>query len=419
MTPLRLALLSLTRRAVPSLIALIAIGLAVACSGVLIRLYILSDSRFNTMGDAGDAIIGAKSGGIEILLNSLNGEGPYPDYLPYVLFESLRAQQAVHFEDGANAEPDYLKSVIPVLFYAHYRGARVVATDETFFNRPVGDHSLHLREGRLQTNTGDLVVGSTLAMREHLRIGESIDMQSWGPEGSVVHTVTGRVSGILEPTGKVWDRMMFGRIEDAQASLSPEALATHSIWGRKVLNYYFVYLKPSTTTNSLSDSATQLKALINGRTVGQVVFVDQAKRDLFDLTGKGRQLGFLMTAFIILLGGLSVAAMLVTRFDGMSVQVAVLRAIGYGKREISAWLLCEGALLGIGACVLGACIDAASFPLIRDFLGSALPAQDVADVAIWQSAPVWLAALTATIFAVFIPLLRFYRQDVHISLRSV
>src|SRR4051812_11418281 len=98
MTPLRLARLSLTRHLFATAITVAAIGLSVACGGILLRLYLLSESRFEALGRAGDAIVGAKAGGIEILLGSANGEGAYPDYLPYKLFETLRAQQNVQFE---------------------------------------------------------------------------------------------------------------------------------------------------------------------------------------------------------------------------------------------------------------------------------------------------------------------------------
>jgi predicted lysophospholipase L1 biosynthesis ABC-type transport system permease subunit len=103
----------------------------------------------------------------------------------------------------------------------------------------------------------------------------------------------------------------------------------------------------------------------------------------------------------------------------MALQIAVLRAIGYGRRRVSAWLMLEGVLLGLAACVIGALLDAAAFPMFRAMLGAALPSEELASISIWHSAPVWAAAILSTVLAVFIPLVRFYRQDVHLSLRSV
>src|ERR1700722_18505955 len=111
MTPLRLALLSLARRRVPTIITVVAIAMSVACAGILFRLYHLSASRFDSLGRGWEAVVGAKAGGIEILLSSLNAEGPYPDYLPYVLYESLRANRTVQFEDGHTSEPSYIRGI--------------------------------------------------------------------------------------------------------------------------------------------------------------------------------------------------------------------------------------------------------------------------------------------------------------------
>ncbi|MEN0057611.1 MAG: hypothetical protein AAGB31_02155, partial [Bdellovibrio sp.] len=137
MNPLRLAFLNLSRRKVSTVIALISIALAVACSGVLLRLNELAESRFETLARGGDALVGAKSGGLDILLGALNGEGDYPGYLPYKLYESLKAEQTVFFEDGSHSKPSYIRSVIPFLYFARYADLRIVATDFSFVERPV------------------------------------------------------------------------------------------------------------------------------------------------------------------------------------------------------------------------------------------------------------------------------------------
>jgi len=408
MTPFRLALLSLTRRKTTSLIAIIAIALSVACSGVLLRMYELSGSRFSTMGDGGDAIVAAKSGGIEILLNSLNSEGTYPGFLPYNLFASLRTQQTVHFEDGNRSEPDYLRFVVPVLFFAKHNGYRVMGTDDTFFQRPDKAHEVILASGRTAQSQGEIVIGAKLADDEGLSLGAAFNTTLWTGDERDNAEIPFKVVGILAPTHKVWDTMAFATVEQAQNALAISSVNT--IWSNKVLNYFFVYLKPN--------GAPALEKLINGRTVGQVAFVEAEKQKLFDLTGTGKQLGFLMAAFIIGLGGLCVAGMLITRFDAMATQIAVLRAIGYSRVQISLWLMLEGTLLGAISCLLGATLDAIALPLVRAMLGSALPAQELANISIWHSAPVWAAALLSTVVAIIIPLVRFYRQDVHLSLRS-
>jgi len=126
-----------------------------------------------------------------------------------------------------------------------------------------------------------------------------------------------------------------------------------------------------------------------------------------------------MAILIMILGGLSVAAMIVTRFDAMTLELAVLRALGYAKKEIAAWLMWEGFILGFIACIIGGTLDFIFLPFIRIMLGSALPGTDIIDISILQSYPIWLIALFATMLSIVIPLLKLYKQDVHSSLRGL
>lgn len=413
MSPLRLAYLSLTRRKVPTFIALLAIAIAVAFSGVLLRLYFLSGARFSTFARGGDAIIGAKAGGIEILLGSLNLEGNYPDFLPYKLYASLKAGRNVKFEDGAEAVPSYIETAIPILFFGKFHDYRVVGTDEGFVKRGYDDDVPTFAQGQWLSGSGEAVLGAEVARREGVKIGDSIPIDLWTGDKATDRAANAaalKVSGIFDATGTSWDSAVFADLAQGQALLRNVDLGERSIWKGEVLHYFLMYLKP--------DGFAPLKALINKRTVAQVISVPEEKARLEDLTGSGRRLGFLMTILIMCLGGLSVAGMLITRFEAMNTQFAVLRALGIGKKVISRWLLWEGALLGFGACVLGGIGDAILFPILCFTLRSALPASPLISAPIYLSAPVWIAAILATTLAVFVPLSRLYSQDIHVALKG-
>lgn len=107
---------------------------------------------------------------------------------------------------------------------------------------------------------------------------------------------------------------------------------------------------------------------------------------------------------------------MVARFDAMSVQLAILRAIGYDRSLIARWLLWEGLIVGGIACVIGAIVDLTVFPWVRSLSGLDLPEYVASPVL--QSAMVWLGAIGVTIAAVAVPILRLYRQDVNASLKA-
>lgn len=408
MSPFRLAWLSLIRRRVPSLIVVVAIAISVACSGILLRLNHLSENRFAALGEGGDAIVGAKAGGIEILLGALNGEGDYPGYLPFSLFQSLRSNERPANE-GEPGKENYNLSVIPFVYFGKLEGFRVAGTDETFFLRP-GQGPIRFTDGRWASRPGELVLGAAVAKKLNLKVGDNTNIQSW-IGGDPGESLPFRIVGLVAETNSAWDRLAYGNLESAKTILGRQPqLGQTSSWGPNVLNYFLIYLEKG--------KFSELSNLVNRRTVGQAVLVSAEKNRLRELTGTGERLGIFVTILILTLGALSVASMLLTRFDAMALQIAMLRALGYRKGEIGRWLLWEGFLLGVAAVILGAAFDAITFPVMRNLLSEALPPADLVKSHLWESAPIWAAGLLATTASVFFPLYRIYRQDVHFSLRN-
>lgn len=414
MTAWRLAWLDICRRPIASVIVVVAVALAVACSGLLLRLYTLSNSRFATIASAGEAVVGAKAAGLDLLLGSLNLEGRYPGFLPAKLYDSLRARAPVRFEDGTTAQPNYIESITALLYCGLVEGKfRVIGTDQGFFERPRGE-SLRLKAGTFGLDPGQIVAGARVAEQLGLKLGSSVLVRTWF-DGEPTQELSGgaesfRVSGILAATDTAWDLGLYVSLAESQRLIGQENLSTKSIWGSEVVNYFLIYLGPS--------GFAELENLINKRTVGQVIRVPEELSRLADITGSGRQLGLLISSFIMLLGGLAVAGTMITRFDAMSSQIAVLRAIGYDGNFIYRWLLLEGLLLGLGACVIGLGLDWLFFPVVRTLLGSGVPSDDFHRVGLLASSPVWIIALICTLAAVMIPLLRLSRQSIHDALRS-
>lgn len=413
MTPFKLAYLSLSRHLFSTIMSIVAIGLSVACAGILLRLYQISESRFSSMGNGGDAIVGAKSGGIEILLNSLNAEGKYPDFLPYSLFQSLKNEQAITHGDGVITKPSSIQSIIPFVYFGKYNQFRIIGTDESFFKRPANRNQITLSQGQLPLKIGEIVVGSAVAEIENIKIGDHIQAQSWTGEYSNPEHFSLTVVGILEKTHSQWDRSLFSNLDQAQLILEKNLneIKENSIWGSKVLNYFLIYTYPQ--------GYKPLQDLINKRTVGQAIHIETEKEKLQEISGAGKNIGLFVSSFVLILGGLSVCSMLVTRFEGMSTQLAVLRALGYTKRELSGWLLWEGLLLGLFGIILGALLDGFLLPTFRLLLGDSLPPSELVSSSLWQSSLIWIIALVSIIIATFVPMIKMSKTDAHKSLRGL
>ena len=413
MTPFKLAKLSLARHRLSTIISVCSIGLGIAICGILLRLYQVSDARFSLLGNGGDAIVAAKAGGIEIVLNALNAEGRYPEFLPYALFKSLKTKQAVRHGDQTRTYPSYILSITPFVYFGKFKNYRAVGTDESFFYRYNPKENLNFSSGDWSDYHNNVVLGSTIAQSMNLKVDDTIEIQTWIGDDAINSKVSFKVSGILASTQSTWDRTIFSSVKSAhnifESKLSK--VSERSIWGPNVLHYFLVNLKPN--------SFSSFESLINKRTVGQIVDIQEQQERLRELSGVGKSLGLFVTIFVLFLGGLSITSMLVTRFEGMSLQLAVLRAIGYTKIEISKSLAWEGFLLGTLGVVVGALIDLTAFPIIRILLGDALPPSEMVDSSIFQSSVIWIIAIIATISSVFVPMAKIAKQDAHALLRGM
>jgi putative ABC transport system permease protein len=411
-TPFTLARLSLSRRRVQSTVALLSIAFAIATSGVLLRLYRLSQARFSSIAHGGDALVGAKAGDLDTLLGALNLEGPYPGFIPYVLARSLQQPGGIAFADGERTDTTAVRAAIPLVYFADYSGFRVIGTDRSFAHRPEPQDDPILARGRWPQTVGETVLGAEVARSQHLEVGSRITLSPWtGPPPDRGTAVPVAVVGILSPTGSVWDRALFCDLSQAFAVLGASDLGNRSIWKGDVVNYFLLYVDER--------GYSGVENLINRRSVAQLVPIAPTLRRLRELTGTGTRLSFALCGLILFLGSLCVAAMMLTRFDAMLVQLAVLRALGYRRGELSRWLLWEGALLAAGASLLGGLLDALIFPWVRSLLGEALPPPGVAQVPIWNSAPIWALAGIATLLACTVPLWRLFHQDVHAALKGL
>jgi ABC-type antimicrobial peptide transport system permease subunit len=162
-----------------------------------------------------------------------------------------------------------------------------------------------------------------------------------------------------------------------------------------------------------------LATLINQRTVAQLAFVDKELRHLEDLTGSNEVLQMMIVGFLLLLSLLAVMGVFFTRFEGRSLQLAVLRALGYSRFTLTKVLLLEGFLMGLMSIALGALIEISLAPFILSTVGTRLPSIQTENWPPWMILVTGALALLAVIIASLPPMLKLYKQDVHSALRNL
>ncbi len=407
-----LAWLHIRRKWGSALIAVIAIALSAFCGNLLYKLNLISQSRLQKLDLSYEAVVGAKAGGIEILMNSLGGEGPLPDYVPWKLFQSLKVRQPVHFEDGVNADPQFIETITPIVFFAQTiseKKNRILATDSSFWSH--SPKPWHFKEGQAPQLEGEIAVGSQFAIDHNLRLGDTLKSESWLPENVKTKIeINLRVSGILAPTELFWDSIGITDLSTAQKIFAQQPRLAES-WGPDVLHYFLIQLKPH--------GWQSLQTLINQRTVTQAIRVEDETQKLKSLLGTSEEIGWGFEFLILLLAGLSVGVTLAFRFRSLESQVAILRALGTSRFEVRAWLLFEGLLIGGFSILLSTLFEALLFPILWSHLHESLPAFGLQQFVLSESALVWLMTAFMTLGMSGIAIIWLERKPILNSLREI
>ncbi|GAA4272436.1 ABC transporter permease [Aquimarina gracilis] len=145
-----------------------------------------------------DMVIGAKGSPLQLVLSSvLHIDNPTGNIL---LEEALKI--------GRNP---MVKDMIPVSYGDNYKGIRILGTPHEYLTK----YQASLQEGRLYEKPFEVVIGSGVAKKDNLQIGDTF-VSSHGLAENGLETHDEKpfvVTGILKPTGTVIDQLIITNLE--------------------------------------------------------------------------------------------------------------------------------------------------------------------------------------------------------------
>lgn len=209
---LRLAWKSLGNRRLSSLIAMLSMTLSTALVLGVYRLGRGVQSSFSSTLSGTDLIVGARGGSLELLLYSVFHLGQASNNVRISSYEYFAKHPAVEW-------------TIPLSLGDSYRGHRVVATNQSFFEhyRFHGDQSLTFSEGQSFAGTLELVAGAEVARKQGLKPGQQIALShGLGDERVSGSALIHRdkpfvVTGVLQRTGTPVDKSLYISLEGMEA----------------------------------------------------------------------------------------------------------------------------------------------------------------------------------------------------------
>ncbi|KRE90351.1 ABC transporter permease [Paenibacillus sp. Soil766] len=289
-----------------------------------------------------ELIVGADGSETQLVLNSLYHVGTPTGNIPHHVMEQLKShpevEQAFALTTGDN-----------------YNGYPIVGIEPAYFPVRYGDQ--RLKQGRLYSQLGEVVIGSHIAATLKLQIGshfkgghglvehEEIDheLEQTGAHSEEVELHEAfqyTVVGILPPLNSADDRAIFTTMD--------YAWHVHHNAKTEEREVTAVLVKPR------SLGGTQAIKLTYDKLEGtQAVYTSKVVADVVNVVDKGSQLITVVTVLCILLATISIALALVAAIHEKQKDVGLLRLIGKPASFIWIVLLGEGILLTSSGLIIG------------------------------------------------------------------
>jgi putative ABC transport system permease protein len=436
----KIAWRSIQQRALASSLTGVSMALGVMLVvAVLVAHGVINQSFLNNSGLGYNIVVGAKGGKLDLVLNSVYYLAPPVENIPYSYYQE--------FTEGKFKQ--YVDKAIPLCLGDMYQDFRVIGTTPAMFNDlDYGGKKYEFATGRNfePDEYYGAVVGATVARETGLKAGDKFQpSHGAGPEAHVHDPFT--VLGVLKPTGTPNDRGLFINMEgfylipehakpldDAPASMAdadhdehadaheehpahddahhhdhdhhahePLPLAQREVTAILVLS---AGAFPELT-------AMALMKPINKDSVAQAVLPIRETSKLFSTFVDPLQLVLLsLTVMIVIVSGISILVSIYNSMSDRRHEIAVIRALGAGRRTVMFIVLLESILLslagGLAGWIVGHGLIAALSPWIATQTG--------VSIGFWQFVGYELVIIPGLIVLAsvvgYLPAVAAYRTDV-------
>lgn len=363
MTIVRLAARSLLNRWMTALLAVIAIAVSVLLLLGVEKIRNGARSSFANTISGTDLVVGARSGGIQLLLYSVFRIGNATNNLSWRSFQEIAARPEVDW-------------IVPLSLGDSHRGYRVLGTTRDYFThyRYRRTHHLSFQSGEAFSDLFDAVVGADVARALDYRVGQSIVVaHGLGRLETQAHDDKPfRIVGILDKTGTPVDRTVHVSLEAIEAihidwqdgARAPELAMTAE-------DVRQLTLTPKAVTAALVGLKSRLDVFPLQRFINTyraepltAILPGVALHELWAIVGTAETALIVVSAMVVVTAVLGMMTMILATLNERRREIAILRSVGAGPRTIVGLLVAEAGLLSVAGVIAGvAALYAALVPL--------------------------------------------------------
>lgn len=397
---LKLAARSAWARRLTLGVTLVSIALSTAMLLAVERIRLDARQSFTQSVSGVDLIVGARTGSVQLMLYSVFHVGQATNNIEWTSFETLASHPAVAW-------------AIPLSLGDSHRGFAVLGTSPEYFSRfrYSDDLRLQFRAGQPFAKVFDAVIGSELAQQLHYKLGDSITLShGLGGQGMSEHSDKPfRIVGILAPTGTPVDRTAHIRLE-AMTALHLDWVAGAPVPGLSIPQSLVQKfdLRPKEITSAMIGLKRRTDVFRMQRFVNEfrgepllAVMPGVALDELWQTIGMIERALFAVSALVTVVGLAGLISTLLAGLNERRRELAILRALGAGPRDVFLMLAVEGVLVTTAGALLGVAILFAASQLgagwLLEHLGVVLASRGLSPSELGLLAAILLAGLLASL----------------------
>jgi len=396
MNPLQVVQSFVVRRSVESVLSISVLALALAALTFVVEVNSQVTARLRRDVNGVDMVVGAKGGGLQLVLSGVYLVDPPSGNIPWEAVERLSSEPMV-------------QAAIPLALGDNFGGFPIVGTDWQYVNHFGGE----LASGARWTDPMQVVVGADVAQMTGLAVGSDIvSNHGIGDSVSVHRGAPYRVVGVLGRTGSVLDRVVVTSLESVWSIHEPRTLQPGS-----------VLPKHHDVTVVLVRFKTPLAAAFLPRQINEGTNW-QAASPAFEFTRLFSVIG-LSSTILFAFGVVLLALAIATSFVALHVvtrehlaDFAIIRMLGASPAKTTGLIFLLAIALGVPGIVLGIVAGEGAVW----WLSKALVDTRSITVNWWTCPPELLvipsAGVLSVVLAAALPCIRVYRLDVLEVLQS-
>ena len=405
----RIALRSLISRRVTAALTIFAIALSVGLFLGVEKVRTGARASFADTISNTDLIVGARSGGVQLLLYSVFRIGNATNNVSWESYQDIAARDEVDW-------------IVPISLGDSHRGYRVMGTTAEYFDRYKyrGGRGLTLRKGDRFRDLFDAVLGSDVAAQLDYEVGDPIIVAHGLGSFTEHDDKPFRVSGVLDKTGTPVDRTVMISLEGIEA-IHVDWQGGAQIRGQAVSaeEVRQMDLTPKAVTAAMIGVKSRLKVFNLQRAINEyddepllAILPGVALQELWNIVGVAETALIGVSAMVIATALLGLAAMIFSGLNERRREMAILRAVGAGPSTILLMLMLEATLMAAIAAALGTAMLYTGLWVARPYVDAAFGLYLPIEAPTVEEGYFLLAVIAAGAIVSLAPALRAYRMSV-------